>query len=185
MALTHFWPKDSYYHGILAATELGLKMGRSFWVSVGKPTAAVVITAGLKLWWIWCIHDAFWHKTRQFRKISTTSPSTYPVPLNFHFFKPCIFTISIYGFFLSNLCYQFETRTWLRHNSSLPYMAPNPPSEIGLLVRYEQSMCSTNGIRNRKLMTPSWIECSRHFIMWWLCPRGLLFLARGGSSKKY
>ena len=80
--------------------QLGLEMGRSFWVSVGKPTAAAVITAGLKLWWIWCIHDAFWHKTRQLRKISTTSPSTYPVPLNFHFFKPCIFTISIDGFFL-------------------------------------------------------------------------------------
>ena len=60
--------------------QLGLEMGRSLWVSVGKPTAAVVITAGLKLWWIWCIHDAFWHKTRQLRKISTTSPSTYPVP---------------------------------------------------------------------------------------------------------
>ena len=74
--------------------QLGLKMGRSFWVSVGKPTAAVVITAGLKLWWIWCIHDAFWHKTRQLRKISTTSPSTYPVPRNFHIFKLRTFALA-------------------------------------------------------------------------------------------
>ena len=30
MALTHFWPEDSYYHGILAATDLRIK---TTWIS--------------------------------------------------------------------------------------------------------------------------------------------------------